>query len=99
MRKLLVFFLIAAIACTEVVDTEMVPDFDNVELKNWIDGLKKGWNALTNGVKNAIQWLKEKGLWDTIVKAAKTAGKIGAKALCAKYTSGDVCGQIVDAIL
>ena len=98
MRKLLAILLIAAIAC-EVVETETIPDFDNVELKNWIDGLKKGWNALTNGVKNAISWLKEKGLWDTIVKLAKTAGKIGAKALCARYTSGDTCAQIVDALL
>ena len=98
MRKLLAILLIAAIAC-EVVETETIPDFDNVELKNWIDGLKKGWDTLTNGVKNAISWLKEKGLWDTIVKLAKTAGKLGAKALCSRYTSGDICGQIVDAIL
>ena len=96
MRKLLAILLIAAIACTEV---ETVPDFDNVELKNWIDGLKKGWNALTTGVKNVVNWLKQKGLWDSIVKAARTVGKIGAKALCAKYTSGDTCAQIVDALL
>ena len=99
MRKFLAVLLIAAIACTEVVDTEVAPEFNDVELKNWLDGLKKGWNALTSGVKKAVNWLKEKGYWDTIVKAAKTAGKLAAKALCAKYTSGDTCGQIVDALL
>ena len=99
MRKLLALLLIAAIACTEVVDTEVVPDFENVELKNWFDGLKTGWNVLTNRVRNVVNWLKQKGYWDTIVKAAKTLGKMGAKALCAKYTSGDICAKIVDALL
>ena len=92
MRKFLLVLLIAVIACNDVVDTL---DFEDAEL-NIFKSIGKFFSNLWSKVKGVVQKLKNWGVWDGIVKAAKTVGKLAAKALCNKYDSSGKCGYIVD---
>ena len=110
MRKLLIILLLAAIACSEVKETNeeinnllnfMGVEIDDVEF-SWIqtiyekvsDYFKKIWGK----IKGGIQWLKDNGYWDTLVSLAKTVGKVVAVNYCSAYLTPPVCGLIVDAI-
>ena len=92
MRKFLLVLLIAVIACNDVVDTL---DFEDAEL-NIFKSIGKFFSNLWSKVKGVVQKLKDWGVWDAIVQAAKTLGKFAAKALCNKYDSSGKCGDIVD---
>ena len=92
MRKFLLVLLIAVIACNDV-DTL---DFDDAEFRNIFQKIGDFFGNLWNKVKGVVQKLKDWGVWDSIVKAAKTVGKLAAKALCNKYDSSGKCGDIVD---
>ena len=92
MRKFLLVLLIAVIACNDVVDTL---DFEDAEL-NIFKSIGNFFKNLWNKVKGVVQKLKDWGVWDAIVQAAKTLGKFAAKALCNKYDSSGKCGDIVD---
>ena len=101
MRKLLAILLIATIACNGLAETFEDNIFDYLDLDKeaielgFFDFLGKLWNK----VKGVVDWLKQKGWWDTIVKVAKTVGKYAAKKLCEKYAKSSKCGDIVDKFL
>ena len=61
-------------------------DKEAIEL-GFFDFLGKLWNK----VKGVVDWLKQKGWWDTIVNAAKK--------LCEKYAKSSKCGDIIDNFL
>ena len=114
MRKLISILLIVAIACAEVDTTpkteeskfkELIDlldlDLDSVEL-NWIgnffDGIGDFFGDFWETVKSGIEWLKEEGIWDSIVSVAKTAGKYVATHYCSEYLSPEVCKPVIDGI-
>ena len=92
MKKFLLVLLIAVIACNDVVETI---DLDDAEL-NIFKKIGNFFKGLWEKVKGVVNKLKSWGVWDAIVKAAKTVGKLAAKALCNKYDSSGKCGDIVD---
>ena len=96
MRKFLLVLLIAVIACNDVVDTI---DLDDAELRNIFQKIGDTFKKLWDKVKGVVNKLKSLGVWDSIVNAAKTVGKLAAKALCNKYDSSGKCGDIVDKII
>ncbi len=114
MRKLIVIFLIAAIACAEVDTTPKTEeskfkefidlldlDLDSVELfgfGNFFDGIGDFFGDFWDTVKSGIKWLKEEGIWDTIVSVAKTAGKYAANHYCSEYLTPEVCKPVIDGI-
>ena len=103
MRKLLVFLLIAVIACAEVAEKDAFEDFeldlDSAELKSWLGNI---WNKIKsfgqkvwNGVKSGVDFLKRTGIWNVL----KTAGKAVATTACSAYLSPAVCGPVIGALL
>ena len=114
MRKLVAILLIAVIACVEVDTTpkEEVSDFNelldlldldanSVELGWLSDIFKKVGNffkGIWDKIKGTVQWLKDKGIWDTLVSLAKTGARIGVTSLCSAYLSPAVCGPVVNAV-
>ncbi len=114
MRKLIAILLIAAIACTELDTTPKVEepefkelldlldvDLDSIEL-SWLGNIFKGignfFKGVWNGIKSGIQWLKDKGIWNTVVSLAKTGGKLLATGFCSRYLPSNVCKPAVDGI-
>ena len=114
MRKLIIILLITVIACAEVDNTpkEKVSDFNelldlldldanSVELGWLSDIFKKVGNffkGIWDKIKGTVQWLKDKGIWDTLVSLAKTGARIGVTSLCSAYLSPAVCGPVVNAV-
>ena len=114
MRKLIAILLIAVIACVEVDNTpkEEVSDFN--ELLDLLDldanSVELGWlkkifkkvgnffKGIWDKIKGTVQWLKDKGIWDTLVSLAKTGARIGVTSLCSAYLSPAVCGPVVNAV-
>ena len=111
MRKFLVILLIAAIACVEVSNTkEKVTEDELLKLLN-IDSVEMGFikkvvrkignfgKKVWNGVKNGINFLKQKGWWEPIKTILKTAGKAAATAACSAYLSPAVCAPVINILL
>ena len=93
MKKFLAFFLIAIVAC------EAVDDLDLEGLWGWIkDKVSSLWNKLTSAVKKAINWLKDKGIYDLIKDKVIQLGKVAATTFCSAYLSPAVCGPAVEGI-
>ena len=53
---------------------------------------------IRNGVDIAINWLKEKGLWDFLVGTLKIHGKAVASTFCERVFDADICNGIIDNI-
>ncbi len=114
MRKLISILLIVAIACAEVDTTPKTEeskfkefidlldlDLDSVELfgfGNFFDGFGGIFEDIWDEIQSGIEWLKEEGIWDTIVSVAKTAGKYAATHYCSEYLSPEVCKPVIDGI-
>ena len=93
MKKFLAFFLIAIVAC------EAVEDYDLEGLWSWIkDKAKKVWNALSGAVKKAVNWLKEKGIYDLIKSKLVQLGKAAATTFCSAYLSPAVCAPAIEGL-
>ncbi len=114
MRKLIAILLIVAIACAEVDTTPKVGesefkelldlldfDVDSVEL-SWLnrffDGIGDFFGDIWDAVKSGIWWLKDEGIWDSVVSIAKTAGRYAATHYCSEYISPEVCKPAVEGI-
>ena len=114
MRKLIAILLIAVIACVEVDTTPKAEEPDFKELLDLLDvdvnSVELGWfsnifkkiggffKGIWNKVKEGINWLKKKGIWDTLVTVAKTAGRIAATTLCSSYFTPAVCTPVVNTV-
>ena len=68
-------------------------------------GLAKGLEKFVKGaskvVKQAINFLKQTGIWDQVVEKVVELGKNAANAFCSKYggpTAGELCSQAIDFI-
>ena len=68
------------------------------KVKEIINKGKETYIKIKDEISNGIDFLKEKGLWDKLVDAAKTAGKMGAITLCSSYLTPVVCGPLVEIV-
>ena len=94
MKKFLVFFLIAIVACEAVED-----DFDLEGLWSWIKKTaKKIWDKLSGAVKKAINWLKDKGIYDLVKSKLIQLGKAAATTFCSAYLSPAVCAPAIEGL-
>ena len=87
MKKFLALLLIAFIVC-ETVEEE-------IDMNSWFS---KIWKKITGAVKKAWNWLKEKGILNTIKNLLKTVGKAAATALCSAYFTPAVCATVIGAL-
>ena len=85
MRKFLLIFLIALVACEAVEDTE---------LGNWLSDI---WNSITQWAKNAWNWLVQHGVADTIKNILLTVGEYAAKAFCYTHFPAPACDWVISA--
>ena len=91
-------------------------EFDDVELqikffRNIFKGIKnffkgtigKAFRKLGKAVQKGINFLKEKGIWDKLVNAVKSIGKVAATSFCSAYLSPAICtpavGFVFDVVL
>ena len=81
MKKFLAILLIAIVACSNVA----VIEEEEFDLQGFF-----------SKIKNAIKWLKDQGLYDTIISSLKTVGKTAAYALCQKFIKSDTCKLILN---
>ena len=125
MNKLLVFFLIAIVAC-EQLDTSVEEAFNSVEVEKYLDHyidnyefsddvelqgffknifkgignffkgtIGKAFSKLGKAVQKGINFLREKGIWQKLVDAAKKIGQVAATSFCSTYLSPAVCTPAV----
>ena len=95
MKKFLAILLIAIVACSTVSVVEE-EEFDLEKLPDWI---KKGWSTLLKTFKKVVQFLKDNGLWDPLVKLLKESGKVAAKELCLKVYDEEFCDELLGSLL
>ena len=81
MKKVLAILLIAAITATfiddlkeagifderDYVDLNGLPDF----FKRLWDKIKQIWNDIPGAIQKVINWMKDKGYWDTLIDLIK----------------------------
>ena len=82
MKKFLAIFLIAIVAC------EAVQDID-------LEGI---WDQLSDAAKNAVNWLKQKGIYDLVKNRLIQAGKIAAIGVCTPYLGPAICTAAVEGV-
>ena len=95
MKKFLAILLIAIVACSNVSVVEE-EEFDLEKLPEWI---KKGWSTLLKTFKKVVEFLKESGLWDPLVKLLKDKGLETAKKLCLKVYDEEFCDELVGSLV
>ena len=69
--------------------------------KGLVRGLEKFVKGASKVVKQAINFLKQTGIWDQVVEKVVELGKNAANAFCSKYggpTAGELCSQAIDFI-
>ena len=93
MKKLLAILLIAIAACETVQDIDLQSIFDDI-----VDKVKDAWDNLTDELKNAANYLKDKGIYDTVKDKLISAGKTAAIALCTPYLGPTLCSLAVEAL-
>ena len=114
MRKLIAILLIAVIACVEVDTTpkneesdfnELLDlldlDVNSVELNCFANIFKKIGNVFQgtwDKVKQGIEWLKKKGIWNILLTIAKNHGRVAAIALCSSFFSPEICKPLVNTV-
>ena len=95
MKKFLAILLIAIVACSTVSVVEE-EEFDLEKLPDWV---KKGWSTLLKTFKKVVQFLKDNGLWDPLVKLLKESGKVAAKELCLKVYDEEFCDELLGSLV
>ena len=69
--------------------------------KGLVRGLEKFVKGASKVVKQAINFLKQTGIWDQVVEKVVELGKNAANAFCSQYggpTAGELCSQAIDFI-
>ena len=114
MRKLIAILLIAVIACVEVDTTpkneesdfnELLDlldlDVNSVELNCFANIFKKIGNVFQgtwDKVKQGIEWLKKKGIWNTLMTIAKNYGRVAATTFCSSFFSPEFCKPLFNTV-
>ena len=93
MKKFLAILLIAIVAC------ETVDNFDLEGLwKKIKNAVKSAWDKLSGAVKKAINWLKDKGIYDLVKSKLIQLGKAAATTFCSAYLSPAVCAPAIEGL-
>ena len=69
--------------------------------KGLVRGLEKFVKGASKVVKQAINFLKQTGIWDKVIEKVVQLGKTAAFGFCSKYggpTAGELCSQAIDFI-
>ena len=93
MRRLLFLVLLAIAFCSlaeENKDSDVVLQAAD---------LADIWNKVKNSVKDAIQWLKDVGVYDFLVNILKTYGRIAAISACSTKLPAVICTAVIDFLL
>ena len=64
-------------------------------------GVGKFFKGVSKVVRNAVKYLKDHGLWETVINAVKEVGKYAAGAVCTKFggpLAGTACAHGIDFI-
>ena len=99
MKKFLVILLIAIVASSTItVDTEDLNGFWK-SVGKFFKKVGDVFKKLTGKLKDAYNWLKKNGVWDTIVDYAKKFGKPFAVGACEGFIKIElVCGPLLDKV-
>ena len=94
MRRLLFLVLLAIAFCSLAEETSKDSDVvlqaaDLVEI----------WNKVKNSVRDAIQWLKDVGVYDFLINILKTYGRIAAITACSTKLPAVICTAVIDFLL
>ena len=92
MKKFLIILLLALAACSSI---EAIEDIEFIDFPDW---LIHGFNIVKDYFNKAREWLKERGLWEGIKKAAEEYGKKYAVKACTELISEEPCKIIVDGL-
>ena len=88
MRKFLVIFLIAIVACAQINTFDQT----EVELEKTANEMAKQVIGKAIEVASKVKdFLKENELWDPLIKVLKEKGKIVAEKLCSKFAHPENC--------
>ena len=101
--KILLILLIAAIACVEVKEetTKQTPftEEDIARLKTWLEenkgNIEEAMFKIGDIVEKAIKWLKDHGVYETIINLLTVGGKYAAIAGCSAYLSPFICEPVI----
>ena len=97
MKKFLAIFLIAIVACETVNDIDLESWWTDIRDKVE-DAVKSAWDKLTDAVKNAVNWLKEKGIYDMVKDKVVQIGKAAAITFCTPYLGPTICASAVEGV-
>ena len=105
MKKLITLLLIAAIACTFVDDLKeagLFDERDDVVLNGLPDffsrlweKIKQIWNDIPGAFQKVVNFLKEKGYWDSLIDIIQKYGTKYGTDFCANYLDAELCADVV----
>ena len=95
MKKILAILLIAIVACETIQEIDLESWWTDIRDKVE-DAVKDAWDKLTEAVKKAVNWLKEKGIYDLVKDKVIQLGKAAAIAFCTPYLGPAICASAVD---
>ena len=93
MKKFLAIFLIAIVAWETVEEFDLEGLWSKIKKK-----FKSAWDKLSGAVKKAVNWLKDKGIYDLVKDKLVTLGKVAATTFCSAYLSPAVCGPAIEGL-
>ena len=88
MKKLLFLVLLAIAFCSTV------EEFKNEDLEILLNAIS--WDDVKNNVEGAVQWLKDRGLWEPLKRLLIQVGEYAAMQLCLKAFSQGTCQSIIN---
>ena len=93
MKKFLAIFLIAIVACETVEDLDLEGLWSKIKKV-----VKSAWDKLSGAVKKAVNWLKDKGIYDLVKDKLVQLGKAAATTFCSAYLSPAVCAPAIEGL-
>ena len=93
MKKFLAFLLIAIVACEAVEDVDLEGIWKKIK-----KAVKSAWDKLSGAVKKAVNWLKDKGIYDLVKDKLVQLGKAAATTFCSAYLSPAICAPAIEGL-
>ena len=93
MKKFLAFLLIAIVACEAVEDVDLEGLWKKIK-----KAVKSAWDKLSGAVKKAVNWLKDKGIYDLVKDKLVQLGKAAATTFCSAYLSPAICAPAIEGL-
>ena len=93
MKKFLAIFLIAIVACEAVEDLDLEGLWKKIKKV-----VKSAWDKLSGAVKKAVNWLKDKGIYELVKDKLVQLGKAAATTFCSAYLSPAICAPAIEGL-